>query len=94
MVVARRGAGGGGGEEMKARALPFITFEHKRFVPASPSRAHLGDALVGLRCFGGFFFFSRGVPARDLRSCVSEIFWDFAGISIRGEILGGRIWAM
>jgi len=51
--------------------------------------------LVGLRCFGGFFFFfSRGVPARDLRSCVSEIFWDFAGISIRGEILGGRIWAM
>nr|CAB3474734.1 unnamed protein product [Digitaria exilis] len=28
---------------MKAKALPFIAFEHKRFVPDSPACAHLGD---------------------------------------------------
>jgi hypothetical protein len=83
---------------MKAKALPFIAFEHKRLVSAS--LAHQSPAArISETCWlvyavsRGFFFVClfRGVPpARDFRSCVSEIFWDFTGISIRGEKSGAE----
>ena len=81
----RRWVADAAGEEMKAKALPFIAFEHKRFVPASPSRAHLGDALVGLRCFGGFFF---SLGEFLLETC-ARVFRRYFGIS-RGSLSGAR----
>lgn len=89
MVGRGDGAGWPTPREMKAKALPFIAFEHKRLVSASTPAARISETCWLVYAVSGEFFF-RGVPARDFRSCVSEIFWDFAGISIRGEKLGAE----
>jgi hypothetical protein len=82
----RRWVADAAGEEMKAKALPFIAFEHKRFVPDSPSppAARISATRWLVYAASGFIFFSRSSCSRLPLVCFGDIF------GFRGDLDPGR----